>query len=43
MKLFPNNEAIKWFATQGKKGKAPANLSKGFLTSVSSLSATVGI
>lgn len=31
--LFPNNEAIKWFATQGKKGKAPANLSKGFLTS----------
>lgn len=33
MKLFPNNEAIKWFATQGKKGKAPANLSKGFLTS----------
>ena len=29
MRLFPNNEAIKWFATQGKKGKAPANLSKG--------------
>lgn len=32
-KLFPKNEQIRYFATDGKKGKLPANLSKGFLTS----------
>lgn len=31
-KLFPNNQAIKWFATQGKQGTKPQNLSRGFLT-----------
>lgn len=32
-KLFPNNQQIRYFATQSKEGKAPANLSKGFTTS----------
>ena len=32
-KLFPENEQIRYFATQGKEGKLPKNLSKGFLTS----------
>ena len=32
-KLFPDNEQIRYFATLGKEGKAPDNLSKGFLTS----------
>lgn len=31
-KVFPNNEAIKWLATQGRQGTRPTNLSKGFLT-----------
>lgn len=30
-KLFPQNEQILYFATEGKKGKLPDNLSKGFL------------
>lgn len=30
-KIFPKNEAIKWFATNGKKGTRPQNLSKAFL------------
>lgn len=32
-KLFPKNEQIAYFATEGRKGKQPANLSKAFLTS----------
>lgn len=32
-KLFPDNEQIRYFATLGKEGKVPDNLSKGFLTS----------
>ena len=32
-KLFPNNEQIRYFATEGKEGKLPENLSKGFETS----------
>ena len=32
-KLFPENKAILWFATEGKKGELPAYLSKGFLKS----------
>ena len=32
-KLFPKNEQIRYFATDGKKGQLPAYLSKGFLTS----------
>lgn len=31
--LFPNNEQIRYFATEGKEGKLPDNLSKGFLQS----------
>lgn len=30
-KVFPENETIKWFATQGKQGKCPSYLSKGLL------------
>lgn len=30
LKLFPENEQIRYFATEGKEGKAPSNLSKGF-------------
>lgn len=30
-KLFPKNKAIRYFASQGKKGTPPAHLSKGFL------------
>lgn len=29
-KLFPENEQIRYFATEGKEGKKPGNLSKGF-------------
>ncbi|MEG1402217.1 heparin-sulfate lyase HepC [Bacteroides sp.] len=32
-KLFPKNEQIRYFATDGKKGQLPTYLSKGFLTS----------
>lgn len=32
-KLFPKNEQIRYFATEGAEGKLPKNLSKGFLTS----------
>lgn len=32
-KLFPQNEQIKYFATQGKEGTQPENLSKAFKTS----------
>lgn len=32
-KLFPNNKAILYFATDGKKGQLPENLSKGYLKS----------
>lgn len=32
-KLFPKNEQIKYFATEGKQGKQPENLSKAFKTS----------
>lgn len=32
-KLFPENKQILYFATNGQKGKAPENLSKGFLKS----------
>lgn len=32
-KLFPENKQILYFATNGQKGEAPANLSKGFLKS----------
>lgn len=31
--LFPDNAQIRYFATEGKEGEAPANLSKGFLDS----------
>lgn len=31
--LFPDNQQILYFATNGKQGKAPANLSEGFLKS----------
>lgn len=30
--VFPNNKAIRWFATDGQKGQAPAWLSKGLTT-----------
>lgn len=30
LKLFPKNEQIRYMATEGKQGKAPGNLSKGF-------------
>ena len=33
MKIFPENEQIRYFATHGKEGKLPSHLSKGFLTS----------
>ena len=32
-KVYPNNEYIKYFATEGKKGSLPPYLSNGFLTS----------
>ncbi|MDR0940144.1 MAG: heparinase II/III family protein [Mediterranea sp.] len=32
-KIFPRNEAIKYFATEGREGSLPAYLSKGFLDS----------
>ena len=32
-KLFPKNEQIRYFATEGKEGKLPENMSKGFLNS----------
>lgn len=32
-KLFPKNEQIRYFRNEGKKGKSPENLSKGFLKS----------
>lgn len=32
-KLYPNNKAILYFATDGKEGALPDNLSKGFLKS----------
>lgn len=32
-KLFPQNEQIAYFATQGKEGRQPGNLSKAFKTS----------
>lgn len=32
-KLFPNNKEIEYFATEGKKGRIPNYLSKGFLSS----------
>ena len=32
-KLFPDNAQIRYFATEGKEGLPPANLSKGFLDS----------
>lgn len=32
-KIFPENEQIRWFATEGREGKRPENLSKGFLKS----------
>lgn len=32
-KLFPENEQIRYFATEGKEGKMPQNLSMGFSTS----------
>lgn len=31
--LFPENEQIRYFATEGKEGKLPSNLSKGFANS----------
>lgn len=31
--VYPDNEAIRYWATDGKKGKLPEYLSKGFLTS----------
>lgn len=31
--LFPKNEQIRYFATEGKEGKKPENLSKGFCSS----------
>ena len=33
LKLFPDNGQIRYFATAGKEGQAPANLSKGFIDS----------
>lgn len=33
LKLFPDNTQIRYFATGGKEGMAPQNLSKGFLDS----------
>ena len=33
LKLFPENAQIRYFATGGKEGTAPRNLSKGFLDS----------
>lgn len=33
MQLFPGNEQIRYFATGGKEGKLPDDLSKGFLKS----------
>ena len=33
LKLFPDNAQIRYFATGGKEGTAPQNLSKGFLDS----------
>lgn len=33
LKLFPENKQIRYFATNGQEGEAPANLSKGFLKS----------
>ena len=33
LKLFPENIQIRYFATNGQEGEAPANLSKGFLKS----------
>lgn len=33
LKLFPENRQIRYFATDGREGEAPANLSKGFLKS----------
>ena len=32
-KMYPENKAIIYFATEGKEGTLPANLSKGFLNS----------
>lgn len=32
-KLFPKNQAIKYFATEGKEGALPDYMSKGFLKS----------
>lgn len=32
-KLYPNNQQIKYFATEGREGKQPDNLSKGAKTS----------
>lgn len=32
-KLYPENEQIRYYATEGKQGKKPENLSKGFPTS----------
>lgn len=32
-KIFPANEAIRYFATKGREGRRPDYLSKGFLTS----------
>ena len=32
-KVFPENKAIQYMATEGKKGELPSYLSKGFLTS----------
>jgi len=33
LKLFPDNKEIEYFATEGKKGKIPNYLSRGFLNS----------
>lgn len=33
MKLFPQNKQIEYFATEGRKGKQPENLSRAFKTS----------
>ena len=32
-KLYPNNQQIRYFATEGREGSKPDNLSKGFQTS----------
>ena len=32
-KMYPENEQIRYFATEGKEGKPPANLSQGYLKS----------